>query len=151
MIWLTLSFAIISSILYRAGGLSKEQPYWIPVWMRKSWVRDWLCPLFCLFPLFLQNPHWLFILSYGAMGAAFTTYWDWTYKNRDNYWLAGFGVGLAFIPLIWAGFAWQLVLAQALFLAISWGGWSRLVGNDHAEEHGRGFLAAISSLILQLF
>lgn len=148
IIILTIVCAVISSILYRAGGLSKEQKYWIPVWMRHSWVRDWFCPFFCLLPLFIQHPSWLFIPAYGLMGAAFTTYWDSVYKNKDNFWLAGFGVGLAAFPLIFCGFAWHMLLLRAVLLAVTWGFWCAIFGNDHVEEHGRGFFAGISSAIL---
>ena len=144
---LTIFCALISSCLYRAGGLSKEQPYWIPVWMRKSWIRDWLCPFFCLLPLFIQTPSWWFIPAYGLMGGAFSTYWDWVYKNRDNYWLAGWGVGLSFFPLIFIDIDWQMFLIRALFLAVSWGAFCAIFGNDHAEEHARGFFAGIASII----
>lgn len=134
---------IASSVCYRAGGLDKTQKYWIPVWMRHSWVRDWLCPLFCLLPLFTQNPHWVFIPVYGLMGASFSTYWDWLFKF-DNFWFSGFVVGLAKIPLVLAGFVWWHILFSAFLLAIVWGFWCAIFHNDHIEEHGRGGSAAIT-------
>lgn len=137
----------LSSIFYRAGGLSQEEKYWIPTWMRHSWVRDWLCPLFCLLPLFLQHPSWLFILAYGAMGGAFSTYWK-LYKGRANFWLSGFMVGMASLPLIFCGFAWWKLLIRAVALGVAWGGWSALIGNDHLEEHGRGALVGLSDFII---
>lgn len=143
---LIVVLACVSSILYRAGGLSKEQKYWIPVWMRHSWVRDWLCPLCCLLPLFLQHPSWLFFPAYGAMGGAFSTYWK--YKGNANFWLSGFVVGIAAAPLLLCGFVWWHLAIRTLFLAVTWGGWSALIGNDHAEEHGRGFLVGASSAIV---
>lgn len=142
---LVLICSVISSILYRAGGLSKEQKYWIPIWMRHSWVRDWLCPLFCLLPMFLQHPHWIFLLAYGAMGGAFTTYWDKLFKF-DNFWFAGFMVGLSTFPLIFCGFSWWGVGVKSIILALLWGILSTSTGNDHLEEHGRGFLAGLLSL-----
>src|SRR3990167_11534356 len=114
--------SIFSSVAYRAGGLSKEQWYWIPKFMRRSWVRDWLCPLFCLLPLFIQHPSWVFLPVYGMMGAAFSTYWDWLLKE-DNFWISGFVVGLAAMPLMFAGFVWWQLLLRALFIAITWGLW----------------------------
>ena len=137
--------SIISSILYRAGGLSQEQPYWIPKWMRHTWVRDWLCPIFCLLPLFILHPSWLFLLAYGAMGGAFTTYWK--HNGKANFWLSGFVVGLAALPLIWGEFVWWHLLIRAVLIAVTWGAWSLLIGNDHLEEHGRGFFAGIFSFI----
>lgn len=146
MLLIIIICSLISSILYRAGGLGKEQKYWIPIWMRHSWVRDWLCPFFCLLPLFIQHPSWLFILTYGLMGAAFTTYWDKLFKF-DNHWFSGFMVGMSAFPLIFCGFAWWILLIRALALGISWGAWSSAIGNDHIEEHGRGFLVGLSALI----
>lgn len=137
--------SIASSVLYRAGGLSKEQPYWIPVWMRKSWVRDWLCPFFCLLPLFLIHPHWVFIIVYGLMGAAFSTYWDKLFKY-DNYYFSGFMLGVSTFPLLFIGFDFYDFFCRSIFLAISWGGFCFIVSSDHAEEHARGFFAAAASL-----
>jgi hypothetical protein len=139
----SLICASISSVLYRAGGLSKEQKYWIPVWLRHSWVRDWLCPFFCLLPLFIQHPSWIFIPVYGLMGAAFSTYWDKLFKF-DNFWFSGFMVGLSIMPLAFCGFVWWHLLIRAFILAVAWGALCQISGNDHVEEHGRGFLAAIA-------
>lgn len=144
--WLIIPCSIVSSILYRAGGLSQEQPYWIPKWMRHSWLRDWLCPLFCLLPLFIQHPSWLFIPAYGLMGGAFTTYWDKLFKF-DNFWFAGFMVGMAALPLAFCGFAWWMLLLRAALLAVTWGFWCKLFGNDHVEEHGRGAFAGLSAFV----
>lgn len=145
-IMLILLCSIVSSILYRAGGLSKEQKYWIPAFMRHSWVRDWLCPFFCLLPLYLDNPSWLFIPTYGLMGAAFSTYWDKWFKF-DNYWFSGCMLGIAYFPLIFCGFIWWHILLRSLFLSLSWGGFCAIAKNDHAEEHARGFFAGISAFI----
>lgn len=146
MIYPVIICSTISSILYRAGGLSVSEPYWIPTWMRQSWVRDWLCPFFCLLPLFLERPSWLFILAYGAMGGAFSTYWR--FKGKANFWLSGFMVALAAAPLIFCGFIWWRLAIRAIVLAVAWGAWSLLIGNDHWEEHGRGFLVPITDVIL---
>lgn len=143
---LVIICSIISSILYRAGGLGLSEPYWIPAWMRHSWVRDWLCPFFCLLPLFLQYPSWLFILAYGAMGGAFSTYFK--YKGEANFGLSGFMVGLAALPLIWVGFVWWHLLIRALFIGVAWFVWSVFIDNDHWEEHGRGFFASIANLFV---
>lgn len=146
MIYFQFICAIISSVLYRAGGLSKDQPYWIPEWMRRTWVRDWLCPLYCLFPLFIESPSWWFIPAYVLMGAAFTTYWDKLFKY-DNFWFSGFMLGIAQMPLAFAGFEWGAILLRAVMIGIFWGAWCSVNSNDHVEEHGRGFIVAIMSFI----
>lgn len=139
---LNLACAVLSSILYRAGGLARTQRYWLPLFMRRSWVRDWLCPLCVLLPLFIQHPSWWFVLAYGALGGALTTYWDWLFEF-DNYWFSGCVAGLALLPLALCGFSLVTILVKALVLAVAWGVWSLVWTNDHAEEHGRGFLLAV--------
>ena len=147
MIIAILLLSIISSILYRAGGLDKETPYFIPKWMRHSWVRDWLCPA-CFGILFI--PHTWFELGmwlcyYGMCGGMLSTYWDWLFKGRDNFFMAGFMVGLSALFLWWA-FPWYYLLLRAFIIAIIWGGlnvWinSRVVPHsDNIEEHSRGFV-----------
>ena len=138
--------SVFSSILYRAGGLSLDEKYWIPVNLRHSWVRDWLCPLFCLLPLFLQHPSWLFIPAYGLMGGTFSTYWDKLFKF-DNYWFSGFMLGVSAFPLLFCGFIWWHLLLRSLFITVTWGGFCAIFSNDHAEEHARGFFAGLSSII----
>lgn len=146
MIILSIVCAILSSCCYRAGGLDQNTKYWIPKFLRHSWVRDWICPFFCLLPLFILHPSWIFIPVYGLMGACFTTYWDKLF-GFDNFWFSGFVLGLCLIPLAFAGFAWYILLAKAFFIAISWGVLCASTGNDHVEEHGRGFLASIPSIV----
>lgn len=142
---LIIFLAVCSSILYRAGGLDKTTPYFIPVWMRQSFVRDWLCPL-CFGILFV--PHSWFQLAmwscyYGFSGLAISSYFEW--KGKHNFWISGFRVGLAGLFLAW-GLAWYWLLLRAFVVAIIWGGlnWflnSRTVKHaDDIEEHVRGFV-----------
>lgn len=145
VILLSILGSIFSSICYHAGGLDQTEPYWIPKWMRQSWVRDWICPFFCLLPLFIQHPSWWFVPAYGLMGAAFSAYWK--YKGNTNFWVSGLFVGLAAFPLLFCGFVWWLLLCRAIFIALWWGFWSAVIGNDHIEEHGRGFFPGIAALI----
>lgn len=143
---ITILCSCFSSILYHSGGLDQTEKYWIPLWMRKRLVRAWLCPLFCLLPMFAHHPSWLFMPAYGLMGVAFTTYWDKLFKF-DNFWFAGFMVGMSALPLVFCGFAWWLLLIRAIALALCWGIWCKIFGNDHVEEHGRGGLAGLSAFI----
>ena len=144
---------IASSILYRAGGMSKDdtaKPTWIPKWMRKSWVRDWLIPMVCILTIWITchikiNLWWL--LFYGLTGAGLTTYWDWLFKE-DNFWFAGFMVGIATFPLIFCGLHWYMVLARALVLAVLWGGWCAIFSNDVWEEAGRGSFITLTLPLL---
>jgi len=148
---------ILSAIAYRAGGMGTEdtaKPEWIPKWLRKSWIRDWLCPAFvygCLLSSWSPSLWWewlLLILCYPLLGACLSTYWDWLF-GFDNFWFAGFMCGIAAFPLIFCGYAWWLILARAILLAILWGGWSLLWTEVEYEEMGRGaFLVATVPLLL---
>jgi hypothetical protein len=142
MIWYIIA-VILSAIFYRAGGLDKETKYWIPVWLRQSWVRDWLCPLFSYSVLLLAwHPSswlgWLLLLpAYALLGASLSTYWDFLF-GWDNYWFAGFMCGLSAFPLVFDGFPWWMVGIRAILIALSWGVWCKVFGNDNVEEYGRG-------------
>jgi hypothetical protein len=135
--------AAISAVLYRAGGLDKETKHWIPIWLRNSWVRDWLCPLcsYSALLLFWQPFSFLgwglLLPSYALLGVSLSTYWDWLFKF-DNYWFSGFMCGLSAFPLIFAGLPWEVVIIRSITLALAWGIWCKLFGNDNVEEYGRG-------------
>ena len=151
MIYLILFLSVISAILYRAGGMSKDVKHWIPKWLRQSWVRDWLCPACALLPAFILHPSWWFIVAYGALRGAFSTYWDGLSKDGEgNFWFAGFMCGIAGFPLLFCGFAWWLLLIRAMAIAITWGAWCAIFSNDFTEEYGRGFLVSFATKILFL-
>ena len=138
---------IISAILYRAGGMSKDdtaKPKWIPKWLRKSWVRDWLCPACLLLALFLfWRPSsllgWAMLLPYyGLSGGALSTYLDSIF-GYDNFYAAGFLCGLAAFPLM-VFVPWWILVIRLVICTVGWGLWSKWQGNDVAEEMGRGVL-----------
>jgi hypothetical protein len=146
MILVIVLACIVSAILYRAGGMGKEataEPKWIPIWLRKSWVRDWLLPGVLLSSLFsLLGPFsflslGMVLLFYILSGAALSTYWDFLF-GYDNYWVHGFFCGLAGVPLIWAGIPWPLIVGRLIICTVGMGLWSKLVGKDYVEEMGRG-------------
>lgn len=145
---LILLLAVISSILYRAGGLGRNEKYWIPKWLRHSWCRDWLCPACILAPLFIKQPSWWYILAYGTLGACFSTYWDWLFKGEDNFWFSGFMLGIALFPLLFCGFIWWHLLIHAFCLAVIWGAWCAIFSNPYVEEHGRGFFSVFTIIII---
>lgn len=141
---------ILSAILYRAGGMGKEdtaEPKWIPKWLRKSWVRDWLCPACLLLALFLfWRPSsllgWVLLLPYyGLSGGALSTYWDELF-GYDNYYAHGFGCGLAGLLLI-VFVPWWILVLRLVICTVGMGIWSKFIGNDVAEEMGRGLLFII--------
>jgi len=158
---LILLLGSISAVLYRAGGMDKQTPYWIPVWLRQSWVRDWLCPACIFLALWIQGVpiwNWQTLLAYGLTGGALSTYWGWLNplfgkEKKDKYWwnwlISGCMVGLAAFPLLstcphlWAGF-----VARIALLGVFWAIWCEVVGNDHVEEFGRGASITTSVLLI---
>jgi len=140
----------LSAILYRAGGMSKDKeakPKWIPNWLRRSWVRDWLCPacFFLALSVFCQPSSLLalglVLLSYGLSGAALSTYWDWI-TGEDNFWLHGVGCGLATIPLV-VFVPWWILLIRLVVCGVGMGMWSKWIGDDVVEEIGRGAIFVV--------
>jgi hypothetical protein len=140
----------ISAILYRAGGIDKlpdTNPKWMPMFLRKSWVRDWLCPLFLLLALFLfWRPSsllsWVLLLPYyGLSGGALSTYWDWI-NGDDNFYLHGFFCGLAAFPLI-VFIPWWILTVRLLICTVGMGLWSKWIKVDWQQEMGKGILFII--------
>ena len=147
LIWLAVSG--ISATLYRVGGMSKDdeaRPKWVPKWLRRSWVRDWLIPLVSLGYLLtlwgLQNSTgWLLLLPCILLNSgALSTYWDWLFKEKDNFYMHGFMCSLALFPLYWAGIHWYAILIRAVVCALGMGVWSNIMDKDIIEEGGRGFI-----------
>lgn len=146
-----LLLSIVSAILYRAGGMSKDEsanPKWIPKWLRQSWIRDWLCPM-CALVVLLPNNMLCWLVAYGFMGAALSTYWDKLF-GYDNYWFHGFMIGVACVPFAFANISLLLIGLRAVVLAVVMGVWSLLIGSDMWEEMGRGAVIPLSMWILLL-
>ncbi len=149
---IALVLALLSAVCYRAGGMGKEvtaKPTWMPMGMRKSWVRDWICPAFALITLFLffkPTVWWGYLLAipvYGLNGGAFSTYWDWAFGGNDNYYAHGFFVGLSFFPFCFVGMPWWMLVIQVVGISVSMGLWSAKTDKDYLEEYGRGFFSSI--------
>lgn len=136
------------------GKELETEPKWIPIWLRHSWIRDWLCPFFVYgsFAMFfspLSFLQWgMLVLCYPLLGGALTTYWDNLF-GFDNLWFAGFMCGVASFPLVFYGVnPWGIVL-RAIVLAVLWGGWCAWQSVDYIEEFGRGaFLVLTLPLLL---
>ena len=136
---------ICSSILYRGGGQSKDKdsnPKWMPMWLRKSWVRDWLLPLVFLLPLFcFWRPSsllsWVLLLPYYLLsGGALSTYLDGIF-GYDNYYAHGFLCGLAGFCLI-TFVPWWVLTLRLIICTVGMGIWSGEEDIDWIEEMGRG-------------
>jgi hypothetical protein len=155
-IGLTLLCAVLSGFFYHCGGLGKDKSEegWIPLFLRQSWMRDWVIPAFSLVILFTwwkPNVWWGYLLSipaYGIMGGALSTYWDWL-CGEDNFFIHGFFVGLSFFPFYWAGLHWYMILANAIVSGLLMWWLCVRTGKAWLEENGRGFIAAITRLLLR--
>jgi hypothetical protein len=165
-LWIVL-LSIVSGVGYRCGGYGNEgrikYPN-LPTWFFDTKARDILCA-FCAVIAYglLQTPFsffadfiWLaylfsFLLTFGAL----TTYWDFIFI-KDNYWVHGFMIGLAFFPLAIVTGDWIVLAIRSLVLAVGMGLWSLYNkpigpwGEDETEEFGRGFLIPISLLLYLL-
>lgn len=137
---------VASAICMRAGGMAKNpdtNPKWIPMWMRESWVRDWICPLFVYgsLLLFWQPDVWygwiLLIVCYPLLAASLSTYWDFLF-GYDNYYFSGFVAGISCFLLAFCGIPWWVILIRGIFMAVSWGLWCKFQTNDVKSEMGRG-------------
>lgn len=145
MIYLYTAIAcVLSAILYRAGGMSKDKeamPKWIPVWMRKSVVRDIGCTLVLLALAILgwgfSKDWWLYIVFIAFSWAMLSSYWDEIF-GYDNFYAHGFGCGLAGLVLIPTGVPWAVLLIRLIICTLGMGIWSANTDIDYEEEMGRG-------------
>jgi vacuolar-type H+-ATPase subunit I/STV1 len=102
---------ILCSILYRLGGAGK--------------TGDWLIPPIMLTCLAL-NTHFhliyifVYLLVWGLMGGALSTYWDWLF-GYDNMYAHGFFVGLSTIPCMFLGIHLYSIVIYTIALSLSMG------------------------------
>ena len=158
--WIKLTFLFIlsnlSGIFGRAGGSGK--PY-------KSWMRDWTIPVLYLFILHLwYKPtidfklYLIYLIVYILMGLSLTTYWDWLFNGWDNFFMAGFMVGMSAIPLIFLNIGHlSYIIIRAILLGLVWGLINKYIPSkfliwrrDVAEEFLR-YASVIATIPLLLF
>lgn len=133
--------SLVSAILYRLGGIGR--PF-------RSWMRDWVIPLPVCIWLWCNGVHsWWLLLSYALMGGGLTTYYDSVpfNKGKDNFYMHGFFIGLALIPLA-AWIPWWAILLRSVVLGALMGIWCHIWGNDWTEELGRGAFIGLTLPIL---
>jgi hypothetical protein len=162
MIIIHLVGMALAAILYRAGGMSKEESSFIPTWLRHSWCRDWLIPAVVFGVLvggrYLSTEHGLLmglkalIIFYGLQGFALSTYWKFGAKDAKwyNWALHGLGCGLAALPFIFCGISWYAVGLRAIALAWLMTRVSETSDDVFVEEYHRGFLNILTLPILYL-
>jgi len=137
----TIIASILAAILYRMGGSGNY-----PRQARMVGV-----PLVTTLATLVMGVHsWSLILYMGLMVGAISTYWDFLFNDEDNFYLHGFMIGIAALPLMMAGVHWYAIIARSFILALFMGIWCKVWKWDIAEETGRGFsiVATIPLLLI---
>lgn len=135
---------IVSAIFYRAGGQGSDpasKPTWMPMWLRDGKTRDAGCPLVLIGLSMLiwgiSENWWAYLLCFGMSWGMLTTYWDWLF-GYDNFYMHGFGCGVAAFWLAFCGIPLSVLFAHLIICTLGMGLWSQFIGTDYIEEYGRG-------------
>jgi len=121
--FIMLSF--LSGVLGRMGGAGKSGQ-WYDKLLNTKW-RDVGCSIIAIVALWLlfgvqRSAWWVYLIIFGLHWGAFSTYWDWMYKNWDNFWFSGFMVGVSMFPaMILFPWLWWVFVVRAVILAMLWG------------------------------
>ena len=152
--WLLCLLSLISGILYRCGGASKEEGKeefpWLPEWFFNTKARDVGCAMVCVLAGKLISeqfiaPLWVHGLTLITLFGCLTTYWDFLFKDRDIYAMHGFMCALAFIWYpIFGEMSWALFGIRCLLLSVLMTMWCRTFDNDELEELGRGMFLVLT-------
>jgi len=139
IIWFIVS--LFSALAYRLGGQLQTK------------IRDLGLPAIAtvyLLILGLKCSWWAYLLHFGLLFGALTTYWK--KKDQDAKWwnwlLTGLGYSLSALPIAiatnhWFGFAIRTITLTAFATF-----WSEFIGWDILEEGGRGFFITCSLPLL---
>ena len=150
-----LILSMISATFFRLGGSAKNGS-WLD-FAKNTKTRDIGCSLVFLAAFWgvfgLKMGFWwayalTFFLSWGAM----STYWDFLFNDKDNFYAYGIGIGIASLPFIWCAIPWYAIIGRTICLALSFGLLNKYVNkwhiphSDNIEEYLRGFLIIASLL-----
>lgn len=153
--------SIISAILYRLGGSSKEDrdkefpwlPKWIKSFPKKRDVGCNLCVIASSLILGIHAPIWAWVICFGLTWASLSTYWDELF-GYDNHWFHMFMIGFSLLPVMFYAFPVELGV-RCLILAIVGGGGSKFIDevvrpkrSDIATELLRGIVLPLSLLTI---
>lgn len=108
-----LPFAVLSGIFGRMGGSSNYNANW----------RDFGINILHIF-FFLLTCGWSpwLIVYVGLFKASISTYWDFLF-GYDNFWMHGFMLGMAGIPIAIVTGHWWMMLIRSLLLSLWMEGW----------------------------
>jgi hypothetical protein len=141
-IFLTLAAAVASFILYRMGGSDAYNTKW----------RDMGCPTVLTLLLWCLNGihwgyWWAYLLSFGLMFGALTTYWNkkGAPERFINFYLHGLGISLALVPYAYVSHHWLGFGLRVALLPLLIGFWATYMNRpvwkfraDVVNEGGRG-------------
>lgn len=140
----SLILGFVTGILYRLGGMSKEEgrkvfPF-LPSFVFNTKVRDLGIPLVCLIWMKVFYPPVLWIvhlLAFGVLFGSLTTYWDKMF-GYDNFYFHGFMVGWVYLfYVLSSGLVYGWII-RCFLLAFLMGEVSVRTSNVWVEEGFRG-------------
>ena len=151
---INIILSLLSGILYRAGGMGKEddaKPKWIPKKIRNTKVRDLGIPAIGIITMIILNGwHWIYPLCFLAVFGAQTTYLKKKGKDATalNWFLVGLLFSIAWIPFTiithnWLGFLYRTIIVT-VFTTL----WSQFNDDVFVEEFGRGFIQTMTLFLL---
>ena len=145
---IVLICAAVSGTLYRIGGSG--------IFKGSIAVRRYGCQIPALTAFWFLGLHtgvWykvlgVYLLTYGAMAGALSTYWQmFTPKNGDinsACWaMTGFMYGMASIGFIFLGVPWWTIILRSGVMGALVMAWSDHIDDATIEEFGRGVLFVI--------
>ena len=135
--WLLITVA--AAILYRMGGSDKY-----PSQVRDAGVSFVSIALLWLFWVHFS---YMYIICFGLMWGATSSYHLFMKKpvdyNHFYYAWHGLWVGLAMLPLLFAGFHWYMILGRAILMATLMALWYGIAKKNAVwHECGRGAIIA---------
>lgn len=147
---LILLLSLVSSVLYKFGGCGREE-----IKFANSQFRDIGCPIVIFVVLMLNGITWYLALASSLIVLGFIrTYWDFVYKNTDNMYLHGVGIGLGMIPLYWSGLLWFPIVLYTATISLTMGALNtictrfKVPASVWVEELFRGFIIVYAMKLL---
>lgn len=150
----TILLSCVSSILYWISGRKGVDKY---VGGLDNYFRDVGCSLVAFFWMSMFYPEvawYIHLISFGLMWGAVSSYWDFT--GKDDYFLHGMGIGLAYLAYAWTSGAWVGFGIRVIVLSALMGGLNWFVHRYHIpfsawiEELFRGAIIVLSMPLLIL-
>ena len=144
-ILIVMALSILAGVFYRMGGSGNYNRLWRI--MGVPFLQ--IMALIALFGAKMAY-WWVYLLYFGLSCGFISTYWDFLFKDVDNFFMHGFMIGVAGFILIIFGVHWPVILIRSIALSVFMGVWCLIWKWDIAEEVGRGSSIILSMLLLTL-